>query len=237
MTTTRGYVFDGYSADGRPRGFGRYPIRGTAHDADLPRGLGQVDPQRTNLPAPDEPDPNAVTVDGDDPRIMQVAEFLRDKLSDADRATAIEMLRRQFAAEKMGADLPPPFPGRPTPGGGKVPMNYRKDDTAMDYRTSYAADVAARSAVRAVAEFQEAQADVAPYVGHVVGDSAAAFYRRAIEARGHDARGLPDSACRAAWDVVRQRGTRAGGYTSPNSAAAKGFLERFPEARRIRQAF
>jgi hypothetical protein len=181
--------------------------------------VAPIDPEWADAPAP-------MTLDADTARA--VANFLRDKIGDEDFAQVMQLMSQTIAT-----DDPPPFSGRPRPGGTMDPITRTKESVAMDYSLArkIAMDQAERRAISAVNDIRQAEREVAPYVGEVMAcDSASEVYRQALERQGHDTARLHPSATRAAWDMLKSAtpGGRRGSYPS-----TVGLGERFPDFRRL----
>ena len=86
-------------------------------------------------------------------------------------------------------------------------------------------------------DLQEAQREVAPIVGEILGmDSAATVFREALSRLGVDHRGLPDAALPAMFRTARrgQHGNGGAPRIAQDSRGAASFAARFPDAARIR---
>jgi hypothetical protein len=165
--------------------------------------------------------------DADDPSGALLT-FLRERLPHDDYAKAEELLVLVHEHLMSTAnDEPPPFPGRPRPGG------------AEDRR--YAMDE--KDPIVRMQDIRTAEAEVEPYVGPVLAmDSAGAVFREAIRRLvGDRYAGVPVSGLPALWrEVKRNRGGNAGNSGGGGTIrihdprAAASFVQRQPDAARIR---
>jgi hypothetical protein len=172
----------------------------------------------------------AIGLQVDNTEMADLAAFLRDKLGDEDCAIALQMLREAQIAQ----DEPNAFPGQPRTGGKMVPMSYpRKASVVPKKSASDAAAIFAsqHAAIREFNEIRDAENEVRPFVGEVMGcDSAGEVYRQALHRMGVNTRQLPGDACKAAFGMARNLGARP---KLPGNS--RDFLKRFPEAVRIGQ--
>jgi hypothetical protein len=110
--------------------FRREQLAGSGEDDDFPHsaahpelaallremGLDDEQIERACTAAVDDRD---MSCDANDPeaRLGRLRDYLKPHLSDAEIDEACEIARKDMG---MGEDLPPPFPGRPTPGGAPL---------------------------------------------------------------------------------------------------------------------
>jgi len=138
---------------------------------------------------------------------------------------------------------PPPFDGRP-----RMPNEGAHDSMAnvgMDEATVQKMITASTDAVRRQEkELRQAERDVRPYVGDIIGcDSAEQVYRKALAIKGVDPKQLEQIKEVPALKILLSAQKPAGAVEKKSTAematdgkAAKGFFERFPEAARIEHA-
>ena len=93
--------------------------------------------------------------------------------------------------------------------------------------------------IRAMQAIKQAEADVAPRVGAMMGqDSAAAVYRAALRQLGHDTSAIgsmSDRGWRALWQAMQgQRPERTAATLGADAKAAQEFTERYPNAANMR---
>lgn len=165
--------------------------------------------------------------------------------------------KKKFGKDKKHArDNPPPFKGKPKPGGGmdrrgahdsravvtrsemengiEAAVKIVRDETAEIKLGIDSAVKAARDKERGIREAEKA---VQPYVGNlsVTFDSAEAVYSHALRLLNVDVKGVHPSAYPAIL-----RATQRSGNTTPRPkvamdyARSTSYYERFPEARRIK---
>jgi hypothetical protein len=204
-----------------------------------------LDDDPTDAPA-DAPAQDASPVD-------EIIEMLRGKISDDDLAAVEEKLRGLKLAtdedpeekpedkpadkpeDKPAQDNPPPTPGTPAPPATSA---EKKDDAvdkpAMDAAIKAAVKTAEDAAIKRIRAIAEAETVVQPWVGKLVAqDSAESVYRAALETLGVDVSGIHPSAFRAVLqaqpkpDANRPR-------VAMDSAAVKGFADRYPQASKVR---
>ena len=142
--------------------------------------------------------------------------------------------------EKKGAkDEPPPFKGRPKPGGA---MDGMVTKTAMDAALRKVAEDTRTSVLRTQREISDALRVVRPWVGDisVACDSADDVYRHALRAlRVPKIDQIHPSAFPHILAAQPLPGARRPGETRPGAADAasvSSFAERFPDAARVRIA-
>ena len=135
--------------------------------------------------------------------------------------------RRARDGRGGAADEPPPFKGRPNPGG------------TMDKK---AMDAAIQNERRLQREISAAERHVRPWVGDFAMDEANSptdIYGAALKMLGVDVEGVHPSAFKVILDRTPKPGTRNGNtgggsrFAQDAKPAAKSFSERFPSVARI----
>lgn len=155
-------------------------------------------------------------------------------------------------------DEPPPFEGRPDPGGKMAAKDKKAKDKAakdkaakdaaekekegmvskgaMDAAIEKAKTDTAAAVLKSQRELQEALREVRPIVGeiHLALDSAEAVYKHVLEARKVDIDGVPASAYRAMVKMIPRESTpRPAPAVAMDAAASTDFAKQFPGAAAI----
>lgn len=195
----------------------------------------------------------------DDDLEMKVREMLQGKLDDADMEMLLKLIRPEEAPmvppveneedsseEDAGEDAAPPALA---PSAAVVPPLARKEKEdnepmikkpAMDAAIKLATDAAVQRAVtettRRMNALHDARTLVRPWIGEiaVAMDSAEAVLAYALESMGVATKGIHPSAYRAMLNLVPLPGTGARRFAQDSATPDKGFLERFPNAGRVR---
>jgi hypothetical protein len=159
-------------------------------------------------------------MDSDHAKLMA---FLKGKLSETDLAEVEKLCKGEGAS-----DEPPQ-----TQGAAKKPDEEHVTKGAMDAALAQVRKDAAKNAQ----EIRDAERAVRPWVGDLAQaqDSADGVYKAALTALGVKTDGIHPSAYRALLDAQPQPGakTKKKETLAADAAGAKGFFERYPDAKRI----
>jgi hypothetical protein len=140
--------------------------------------------------------------------------------------------------EEDGQDAPPPFKGMPRVGGKDKRMHGMDAAAVRDV-----VSVAVSEERQRQKALRDAERDVKPYVGEIIGcDSAGDVYRRALSIKGVEVEDLRDAPVKTLRAMLH-REKLPGRIIPPSDAAiaqdaarAKSHAERFPSASRIGRA-
>jgi hypothetical protein len=155
--------------------------------------------------------------------------------------------KRARDAKRRGHDEPPPFPGRPRPGGGMD----RRHGMDSKQRVTMSMDEINATVSKAVAEARKAERAISvareyvrPWTGDLPVsmsfDSADAVYAHALKCRGVDTKGIHPSAFKTLLSHVEKPGDTGFGNVvrfdgAQDSKGRENYTSRFPEAQRIRR--
>ena len=196
-----------------------------AQDADLSDLVEVIDAfsdPADPVVAGDEDD-TAPPVAQDDELMGKLRELVSAKLG-AEEAERI----MQAIGEPSGAeDDPPAFEGKPDSPVSKP---------AMDAALAKATKDGENAAVARLTAIRTAEQECRPIIGDVVAmDSAEAVYKMALDAKGIDLTDTPPSAYRALVKMLNtQDQTPKTPRVAMDSAAHKGFADRYPNASKIK---
>lgn len=191
---------------------------------DIIKVIGAVSGNGMEPDGDEMDEPPAVDAEGD--KMAQVMAWLKGKLSDEDMAE----LAKMTSGEEPAKDADPAM--EPEKKGDVVGLTKQKDDQpAMD----------AKAVMRNMNEIRQAEIAVRPYVGEiaVAMDSAADYYRLALDAVGVEHATAPDSALPHMLALCPKPGSTpaaAAPRVALDAASATSYRKRFPEARPLKTA-
>lgn len=168
-----------------------------------------------------EPLPMAGDMEGEGAMVAKLLNYLKDKLSEEEYASAAQIVQADEAMDEEPDD-----------------EDEEKDKPAMDARTvKNMVEAARRSALSEAAAIRTAEREVQSVVGELVAmDSASAVYKAGLEALGVDVAKLPASAygetfraVKAARDAVPSIAQDA----RPNANSFNDFEKRFPKRMKL----
>lgn len=168
-----------------------------------------------------EPLPMAGDMEGEGAMVAKLLNYLKDKLSEDDYASAAQLVQAEEAMDEDPDD-----------------EDEEKDKPAMDARTvKNMVEAARRSALSEAAAIRTAEREVQSVVGELVAmDSASAVYKAGLEAMGVDVAKLPASAygetfraVKAARDAVPSIAQDA----RPTANSFNDFEKRFPKRMKL----
>lgn len=197
-----------------------------AQDADLSDLVEVIDAfsdPADPIVAGDEDDDTTPPVAQDDELMGKIREMLGEKLGPEEAARVMAALGEPPAA----SDEPPHTPDTP-PG----PVTKQ----AMDQALAKAQKDGEQAAVKRWTEIRTAEQECRPILGEIVAqDSAEAVYKMALDAKGIDLTDTPPSAYRAMVKMaLAQDQAPQTPRVAMDSAAQKGFYDRFPHAKNVK---
>lgn len=169
----------------------------------------------------DDVGPEKEPLAADDDIGAKLREALAGKLSDED----IEAIVASLSAPALDAAA------TAQPDAGETVSK-----PAMDAAIAKATKDGANAAVARMTEIRTAEQECRPIIGDVIAqDSAEAFYKMALDAKGIDLTGTPPSAYRSMVKLLlAQDQTPKTPRIAQDSAAHKGFAERYPTASNVK---
>ena len=217
-------------------------LRGKLSDEDLERACAMLrgggedeDPKLRELGAADD----AENEEERSSNARTDRETNEDEPAEREEMAAAIKAEEAKGKKKPGAkDEPPPFKGRPRPGGA---MDGMVTKTAMDAALRKVAEDTRTAVLRTQREISDALRTVRPWVGDitVACDSADDVYRHALRAlrvpkidQIHPS-AFPHILAAQPLPGTRARETRPG---AADAASHSSFAERFPDAARVRVA-
>lgn len=199
-----------------------------AQDADL-EDLKEVievftDPGMSPIGEDEDDTTDPAPVAQDDELLGKMREMLGEKLGPEEAARVMAALGEPAAG---ASDEPPPTPGTP-PG----PVTKQAMDAALVKATKAGED----AAVARLTAIRTAEQECRPILGEIVAqDSAELVYKMALDAKGVDLTDTPPSAYRSLVKMaLAQDQAPQTPRVAMDSAAQKGFYDRFPHAKNVK---